>query len=107
MNVVKRIVSAIVLIPLGLFEIYLCMAFLPVKWQLAINDRITSILPSSPDWEPVTHPVMSQEIEQVLHEHVGLRVALFTITIALMVGNAWLIRRLWRLVVRRKSSEGQ
>jgi hypothetical protein len=103
----KRIALVVLLIPLALFELYLCTAFLPVKWQLAINDHITDILPRSPDWTPITHPLLSQEIEQVLNEHIGLRIALFTITVALLIGNAWLIRRVWWLLARHKSSEGR
>jgi hypothetical protein len=101
----KRIALVVILIPLALFEIYLCTAFLPIKWQLAINDRITDLLPRSPDWTPITHPMMSQEIEQVLNEHSGVRIALFTITVALMIGDAWLIRRVWRLLMEHKSLE--
>jgi hypothetical protein len=103
----KRIALAVLLIPLALFEIYLCTAFLPMKWQLTISDHITDISPRSHDWTPITHPMMSQEIEQVLNEHIGVRIALFTITVAFIIGNAWLIRRVWRLLVRHKPSEGR
>jgi hypothetical protein len=101
----KRIALVVLLIPLALFEVYLCTAFLPIKWQLAINEHIPDILPRSNDWTPITHPLLSQEIEQVLNEHIELRIALFTITAALLIGNAWLIRWVWRLLAGDKSSE--
>ena len=103
----KRIALVVLLIPLAVFELYLCTAFLPMKWQLAINDHIADILPRSPDWTPITHPLLSQEVEQVVNEHTGLRILLFTFTVALLIGNAWLIRWVWRCFAERKSSEGR
>ncbi len=50
------------LIPLVLFEMYLCTAFLPMRWQRAINDSLPDILPKSHDWTPITHPLLSEEI---------------------------------------------
>jgi len=47
--------------------------------------------------EPDNASPFERRIESVLHEHVGLRITLFTITVALLIGNAWLIRRVWRL----------
>jgi hypothetical protein len=87
----------VLLVPLVLFEMYLCTAFLPMRWQRAINDSLSDILPKSHDWTPITHPLLSEEIEGVFREHVGLRVALFAVTVILLVGNAWLIRWVWRM----------
>jgi hypothetical protein len=94
----KRIVLVVLLIPLTMFEVYLCTAFLPDTWQQAINDHVPDIFPKSNDWTPITHPLLSQEIEQVLRQHIGLRIALYAITLGLLIGNAWLIRLLWRLL---------
>jgi hypothetical protein len=94
----KRITLVVLLIPLTLFEVYLCTAFLPDAWQHAINDHIPDIFPQSNDWTPITHPLLSQEIEQFLQEHIGIRILLFSITLGLLIGNAWLIRLLWRLL---------
>ncbi|PYU78354.1 MAG: hypothetical protein DMG50_27870 [Acidobacteria bacterium] len=93
----KRITLVVLLIPLTLFEVYLCTAFLPVPLQRTINDHILNIFPKSNDWTPITHPLLSQEIEQVLREHIGFRIVLYAITVGLLTGNAWLIRLLWRL----------
>ena len=92
------------LIPLVLFEMYLCTAFLQMQWQRAINDSLLDILPKSHDWTPITHPLLSEEIESVLREHVGLRIALFATTVALLLGNAWLIRQVWRFSGRTQTS---
>ena len=94
----KKAALFALLIPLALFEIYLCGAFLPVQWQRAFDDGIRDILPKSHDWTPITHPLLSQEIEQVLRAHIGLRIAVYAITLALLVGNAWLICSVWRLL---------
>jgi hypothetical protein len=61
-----------------------------MPWQRAIDHSLPDILPKSHDWNPITHPLLSEEIESVLREHVGLRITLFTVTVALLVGNAWL-----------------
>jgi hypothetical protein len=90
--------------PLVLFEMYLCTAFLPMRWQRAIDHNLVDILPKSHDWTPITHPLLSEEIESVLREHVGLRIMLFAVTLALLVGNAWLIRRVWRFSGRTQTS---
>lgn len=76
---------------------YLCTAFLPVRWQHAINDQMLDIYPKSNDWTPITHPLLSQEIEQELRQHIGLRIALYAMTLGLLIGNTWLIRLLWRI----------
>lgn len=87
----KKIALLALLIPLTLFEFYVCTAFLPDQWQRTINDHIPDILPKSNDWTPITHPLLSQEIEQALHEHIGLRIALYSITVALLIGNGLLM----------------
>jgi hypothetical protein len=100
----KRAALLVLLIPLTLFEVYLCTAFLPDSWQWVIDNHIPNIFPQSNDWTPITHPLLSQEIEGMLREHIGIRVALYAITVALLVGNALLIRGLWRLSRRTNTS---
>lgn len=100
----KKIVFIVLLIPLVLFEIYLCTAFLPMHWQHATNDRVANILPKSHDTTPITHPLLSQEIEQVLHEELGLNIALYILVVALLAGNGWLIVFVWRLF---RAADGQ
>jgi hypothetical protein len=95
------------LVPLVLFEMYLCTAFLPIRWQRAINDSVSDIFPKSHDWTSVTHPLLSEEIEGVFREHVGLRVARFAVTVILLAGNAWVIRRVWRMSRAVLSSESK
>ncbi len=101
---VKRTALVVLIIPLILFEIYLCTAFLPNSWQRVIDDHTPNLFPQSNDWTPITHPLLSQEIEGVLREHIGIRIALYTITVALLIGNALLIRSLWRLSRRKNTS---
>src|SRR6266478_3022096 len=103
-KIAMRTACLVLLIPMVLFEMYLCTAFLPMQWQRAINDSLPDILPKSHDWTPITHPLLSEEIESVLREHVGLRITLFAITVALLLGNAWLIRQVWRFSGRTQTS---
>jgi len=91
-----RAACFVLLVPLVLCEMYLFTAFLPMQWQRTINDSLPDVLPKSYDLTPNTHPRLSEEIESVLREHVGLRITLFAVTMALLLGNAWLIRRVWR-----------
>lgn len=93
----KKIVLIALFVPLVLFEVYLCTAFLPLYWQHAMNDRVANILPKSTDTTSTTHPLLNLEIEQVLRENVGLRIAAYAITIALLAANTWFIFFIWRL----------
>ena len=99
----KKAALFAVIIPLALFEIYLGSAFLPGQWQAAIERAIRDILPKSQDWTSITHPLLGQEVEQVLREHIGLRVAAYAITASLLVGNALLVSFVWRLLRHPKA----
>jgi hypothetical protein len=99
----KKIALIVLLIPLVLFEAYLCTAFLPIDWQHTIYKKIPRVLPESHDWTPITHPNLDQEIEQVLREHVWLRIGLYAVTIVLLVGNAFVIRWVWRFLRDRRT----
>jgi hypothetical protein len=103
---VKKIALIALLIPLVLFEGYLCTAFLPRDWQRTIDMETHRILPESRDWTPITHPNLDQEIEQVLHEHVWLKIALYFVTISLLVGNALTICWVWRLLRGGRTAAG-
>jgi hypothetical protein len=92
----KKTFVIALLILLILFETYLCKAFLALRWQHAINDVLVRLLPESQT--PVTHPMLSQEIEQVWSENVWLKVGVWAITLLLLAVNAWAIRRLLRLL---------
>jgi hypothetical protein len=86
-------------------ELYICTAFLPSEWQNAIDQSIRRIIPKSPgDWTIITHPALSQEIDQVLREHVWIRIALYILTVLLLTANAFMIRRVWRLLHSLTSS---
>jgi hypothetical protein len=102
MKFVKKTFVTALLIPLILFEAYLCTAFLPLRWQHAINDVLVRLPPESQT--PVTHPMLSQEIEQVLSENVWLKVGVWAITLLLLAVNAWAIQRLLRLLRRERTA---
>jgi hypothetical protein len=100
----KKILLIALLFPLLLFEVYLCTAFLPVQWQHAIDRKMLRVLPESHDWTPVTHPNLDQEIDQVLREHIWLRIALYAVTVLLLGTNTWIIHRVWRLLGSRRTT---
>jgi hypothetical protein len=105
-RLMKKIALIALLIPLVLFEAYLCTAFLPLDWQHTIDVKIRRVLPESHDWTPITHPNLDQEIEQVLHENVWLKIALYFVTISLLAGNAFTIRGVWRLLRGGRTAAG-
>ncbi len=89
----KKATLFALLIPLALFEVYLGIALLPMQWQHTIDDHLLGNLQKSHDLVLITHPALSKEIESAFREHVGLKIAMYTITIVLLIGNAWIIRR--------------
>jgi hypothetical protein len=50
--------------------------------------------------------MLGQEVEQVLREHIWLRVSLYLITALLLAVNAWTIYRLMRFLRSDSRSEG-
>lgn len=94
----KKTVLSVLLIPLLVFEIYLCTVFLPLRLQHKLNAVLVRLLPETHDWTPVTHPMLEQEMEGVLHEHFWMRVSLYGFTLLLLAVNAWGIYRLVRLI---------
>jgi hypothetical protein len=94
----KKALLIVLLISLLMFEIYLCAVFLPLQWQHELNTVIVRFLPETHDWTPVTHPMLEQEIEGVLHEHLWMSVCLYGITLLLLAVNAWAIYRIVQLV---------
>src|SRR5258708_28800872 len=91
------------LIPLILLEAYFCTAFLPLEQQHAINAKIPNILPQDSQ-TLITHPNLDQEVDQVVREHVSLRIAIYAVTIILLVANGWVIRSLWRPLLRDETA---
>ena len=101
---VKRIVLASVLTVLVLVELYLCTVLLPLNWQNAICDAINAVAhhtrTSAYDYSRLTHPAIDSEIEQVLREHIWLRITLYAVFAGLWAGNTVAIVWLGRAVRR-------
>jgi len=97
----RKALLLFLLLILILLEIYLCTVFLPAQWQHAIKMRMPRILPESLDWTPITHPLLDQEIEQVLHEHIWLRITLYAVLAMLLAANTRLIWWAWRFLRRQ------
>jgi len=92
----KRIALRLLLVVLIIVEIYLCSAFLPTAWQTAIVHGLAHILPKTYDYSVVTHPALDYEIDDMLRKNPGLRAALYTLITLLLVGNTFLLTRVWR-----------
>jgi hypothetical protein len=93
----KKVPVALLLIPLVLFEVYLCTIFMPIGWQHAIDRRIPTIFPETSSHQTsVTHPNLDREVEQVLQDHIWLQFVLYSFTVILLVANGLVIRKLWR-----------
>jgi hypothetical protein len=107
-TIIRKVVLILSLAVLILVEAYWCTAFLPLRWQSSIDNRIPAVSPKSSDWTPITHPLLSQEIDEVLREHAGIRLMLYAITVVLLIANALLVRFVWRLLRRaQKAPETQ
>jgi hypothetical protein len=100
----RKAILLVLLISLIVLELYFCTAFLPVHWQHSINDAISSTLPRSTDWTPITHPLLAQEIDQGLRENTWLRIAMYLITSIFLATTAWLIRRVWQLLAGSRNA---
>ena len=100
----RKSLLTIVSIFLLLFELYLCTLFLPASWQEVIDRRIAAFWPQSPDWTATTHPQLQQEIDHVLQQHTVIRIVLSALPLILLLGNTWLIYKLWRYLSRPPKS---
>jgi hypothetical protein len=100
----KKTLLIVLIVLLALLELYIGTAFLPMQWQHSINGKIVQLLPQSRDWAPITHPQIDQEIEQILREHIWLRISGYLFSAILLVVNAWLIRRVWRHLHAQQSA---
>jgi hypothetical protein len=92
----KRTAVKVLLLVLIIVEIYLCSAFLPTAWQTAIVQGLSHILPKAFDYSVVTHPALDYEIDDMFRKNPGVRVALYTVITLLLVGNTFLVTRVWR-----------
>lgn len=92
----RRITLGLILLFLGIVELYLATAFLPVRWQVAAGHAISAVLPGNHDHFSITHPALAQEINQALRENIGLRSTFYAVLVLLLAGNAafmiWVIR---------------
>ncbi len=101
----KRIALKVLLVVLIVVELYLCSAFLPAGWQTAIQQRLSYIRPKTLDHSVVTHPALDYEIEDMMRKHVGLKVALYAVILLLLLGNTFLVTKVWRFL-RLTSRQG-
>jgi hypothetical protein len=102
----KRIALTVLFLALIAVEIYLCSAFLPAAWQIAMARGLSHISQETFDYSVVTHPALDYEFEDVLRKNVGLRVALYTVIVLLLVGNTLVIAKVWRYL-RLKPRQGE
>jgi hypothetical protein len=86
----RKPILAIVALVLLASETYLCSAFLPVRWQVAIQSHL---LPQSHDYADVTHPALSEEVDRVLQKHIGVQIALYAFIGLLVAANTYALVR--------------
>lgn len=100
----KKVLLTILLISLVLLELVICTDFLPIEWRHAINERIPNVF-SDPahDWSRVTHPRMDLEMDEVIRQHLWLRIASYVFTALLLAANTVLIRIVWQRLRGTKS----
>lgn len=107
----KKVFRGLSLIPLCALEIYLCTAFLPLRWQHQLNVAFVRLLPDSNDWTPLTHPMLEEEVEGFLSKHFWIRVCLYGLTLLILTVNGWAVCRLVRTIrsshPRNETLEGE
>lgn len=92
----KRIAWIVLFFVLLLTEAYVCAAFLPMSWQIAIQ----RVLPSGRDHSYTTHPNLEGEIDQALRHHPGLRATFYAVLVLLLAGNTLLLVLVWKRLRR-------
>lgn len=87
----RKAAFIIALTVLGITEICLFSAFLPVEWQTEISGWIGKVLPHSYDYSRVTHPALEHEIEQLLNQLPALKLALYSLIALTLAVNTFAI----------------
>jgi hypothetical protein len=95
---------ATLLLALVLIEVVILEAFLPYKWQNAIQHQIDRAFPREP-YEP--HPDMGWEIELDLRQHPLHRGIMYSVAAILALGNAYLIVKVWKALAHSKAGTGR
>ena len=90
----------ILLLALVLIEAVILEAFLPYKWEHAIQHQIDRVFPRE-TYEP--HPDMGWEIELDLQQHPSHRGIVYSISTILVLGNAYLIVKVWKALAHSKA----
>ena len=94
----RKAVLLIVFIASMTFELFLCSAFLPIRYQVALQNRLSQLLPQQYDHSKITHPDLEGEIEHVLQENTAVRLALYTFITTLLAANSLLVFKTWKAV---------
>jgi hypothetical protein len=89
----KRPALLPLLLALVLVELILLEGFLPYGWPHPLFEHLSRGFVGQ---VYVPHPHMDLEIEGILRQHPSLRITLYLITVALAVGNAFLISKAWK-----------
>jgi hypothetical protein len=90
----------ILLFPLLVIEGYLCMAFLPMQWQLALQ----RFLPQSHDYTDITHPELGHEIDEFLRTHSDIKIIFYAFLLFLLFMNSSFILLIWKKLRRERNS---
>ena len=94
----KKVVLSGVLVLLGMTEVCICVALLPMRWQHPINQILFRALPH--DQTAITHPALDLEIDQVLRDWPLMRYGLSAFWLLCLAFNTFLIVKTWRVLRR-------
>lgn len=101
----KRVALKLAIVVLLMTELYMCTRFLPNRWQVAIDQQLSQLLPKrKPDQWDITHPALNEEIQQVLEQRPWLRLIVFAFIAAILALNTMLLVWAWK-TLRRKPPE--
>jgi hypothetical protein len=90
---VKRAAFLFFLSAVILVELILLESFLPYGYPQPIFDQLNRVFPGR---TYLPHAHMDLEIETILRLHLSWRIAIYLLTAALVVGNAFLISKTWK-----------
>jgi hypothetical protein len=96
----KRAALSFTLVVLVVFELYLAMAYLPVRYQGAVDRVIYHTLFRQRAKPLTTHPALDEEIERTVQQNPLLAIAVYALITTLVVFNGFLILRMWTAIGR-------
>ena len=96
----KRSALRLMLLVLVLFELYFATAYLPFRWQSAIDRALAHTLLRQEAVRLTSHPALDEEIQSALRENLLAAVMVYACLTAVLLLNAFGILKTWNALGR-------